>query len=71
MVQPHSSCKKNGSILFCVDYRKVNEVSQYDAYQLNGSWPHLCGGGMWQGVVCGSSASDWSCRGLSGKVLAG
>lgn len=30
----HSSCgrKKNESIGFCIDYHKVNEVSQFDLY---------------------------------------
>ena len=27
-------CKKNGSIPFCVDYQKVNAVTQKDAYPL-------------------------------------
>ena len=25
---------KSGTVRFCVDYRKVNEVSQYDAYPI-------------------------------------
>ena len=27
-------CKSNGSIPFCVDYHRVNEMSKFDAYPM-------------------------------------
>jgi len=37
--------KKDGRHRFCIDFRKVNEVTERDAYPL----PHIGSDGIWEG----------------------
>lgn len=46
--------KMDGSVRFCVDYRKFKDVSKFNAYPI----PHIEGSLYWLGAACFYSTLD-------------